>query len=260
MENRTPEENARVVLVTGGSQGIGACIAHAFARDGAKVAVLASSRIEKAEVVAAEIRAAGGTAAAYAADVRDEAALTRVAEAVERDLGPIAVLVNSAGVFFPTPVGGTDADARDRTIDINLKGTWNAINVVAPLMRARGHGKIINFSSVCATMGFAGYAIYCASKAAVSMLTRTLALELAPHGINVNAVAPGNTRTDMNLDIRTSPQMKPMLDAIVARTPTSRVYSEPEDMAAITLFLASPGAAAIHGTTILADEGFSIGF
>lgn len=250
----------RVVLVTGGSQGIGECIAHAFARDGATVAVVASSKVEKAEAVAAAIRADGGKAGAYAADVRDEAALAAVAAAVERDLGPIAVLVNSAGVFFPTPVGATGAEARDRTIDINLKGTWNAINVVGPLMKARGHGKIINISSVCATMGFGGYAIYCATKAGVSMMTKALAIELAPHGINVNAIAPGNTRTEMNADIRTSPELKPMLEAIVARTPTERVYSEPEDMAAIAVFLASPGAIAIHGTTILADEGFSAGF
>jgi 3-oxoacyl-[acyl-carrier protein] reductase len=108
-------------------------------------------------------------------------------------------------------------------------------------------------------MGFGGYSMYCATKAGIVMLTRALACELAPHGINVNAIAPGNTATPMNLDIRTDAAFKPMLDAMTARTPSGRVYSDPTEMAAMVAFLASDEARPMHGTTVLMDEGFAAG-
>jgi 3-oxoacyl-[acyl-carrier protein] reductase len=144
-------------------------------------------------------------------------------------------------------------------VDINLKGTWNAINAVAPLMKARGRGWIVNLGSVVATMGFGGYAVYCATKAAIVMMTRALAIELAPHGISVNCLSPGNTATPMNFDIRTKPELKHFLDAMKSRTPTGMTHSSAEDMASIVAFMVSDGARAMHGANILADEGFSAG-
>lgn len=244
----------RVAVVTGGSQGIGEAAARVLARDGASVAVLASSSVEKAQRVAASLP---GQARAYAADVRDGAALRRVIDAVRNDYGRIDILVNSAGVFYPTPVGETDDDAYDRTMDINVKGTWNAIGAVAATMKAARYGKIVNVASVCGMTALGGYAVYSASKAAVIMMTRALTQELSPHGINVNVVAPGNTETPMNHDIRTKPELKPFLDAMAARTPSGQTYSSAEDIANIIAFLASDAARAMHGACVLADEGFS---
>jgi 3-oxoacyl-[acyl-carrier protein] reductase len=108
-------------------------------------------------------------------------------------------------------------------------------------------------------MGFGGFAVYCATKAAIVMMSRALAIELAPHGISVNCLSPGNTATPMNLDIRTKPELKPFLDAMKARTPSGQTHSSAEDMANIVAFMVSDGARAMHGANILADEGFSAG-
>ena len=144
-------------------------------------------------------------------------------------------------------------------VDINIKGTWNAINAAAPLMKARKRGWIVNIGSVVSTMGLGGYAVYCASKAAIVMMTRALAIELAPHGISVNCISPGNTATQMNLDIRTKPELKPFLDVMTQRTPSGQTHSSAKDMANIVAFMVSDGARALHGANILADEGFSAG-
>lgn len=249
--------DGKVALVTGGSQGIGEAIARRFARDGARVAVVASSSLAKAAAVAESMGA--GKARPYVCDVRDAQAAGTVAQQVARDFGQVDILVNCAGVFFPTPAGGTAAADSDRMIDINLKGTWHMVNAVAPLMKERRHGKIISFSSVAGLMGLGNYGLYCATKAAIIMLTRALACELAPHGINVNCIAPGNTESPMNEDIRTKPELKPFLDAMAARTPSGRTYSSTEDMAGIAAFLASEDARSMHGSCMLADEGFSAG-
>lgn len=245
----------RTALITGGSQGIGEAIARRLAADGVRVGVVASADIAKARAVAESLPGA----VAYAADVRDAAAVAALVAQAEKDLGGIDILVNNAGVFYPTPAGTTEEASFDRMVDINFKGTWNGINAAVPYMKARKRGWIINLGSVVASMGFGGYAVYCAVKAGIVMMTRALAIELAPHGIQVNCVSPGNTATPMNLDIRTKPELKPFLDAMAQRTPSGQTYSSAEDMANIVAFLVSDAARAIHGSNILADEGFSAG-
>ena len=175
------------------------------------------------------------------------------------DFGRIDILVNSAGLFYPTPMGEISEAEYDNMLDVNLKATFFCINAVVPLMKAQGGGKIINLSSVCGVMGFSAYSAYCASKAGINMMTRALAVELAPHGIAVNALLPGNTATPMNENVRTEPKFKPMLDAMSERTPSGRTYSEPEDMARAALFLASEDSRAMHGSLMLLDEGISAG-
>ena len=251
--------DGKVALVTGGSQGIGAAVAQRLAGEGAVVGVVSSADASKAEKVVAAIEKAGGKGFADAADVRDAGAVAKLVERAVDGRGRIDILVNCAGVFYPTPVGDTEPDEIDRMVDINLKGTVHVINAVAPVMKGNGGGKIVNISSCAAYMGLTGYSLYCALKAGVTMLTRTLALELAPHGINVNAIAPGNTATPMNEDIRTEPDKKRFLDAMAERTPSGQTYSEPEDMAALAAFLVSDEARAMHGSTVLMDEGFSAG-
>jgi len=249
----------KVALITGGSQGIGAAIAFRLAKDGAKVGVVSSSDIAKAEGVTEAIRAAGGDAFAEAADVRDANAVAALVARTVASHGKIDILVNSAGVFYPTPVGGTEASDTDKMVDINLKGTVHVINAVAPIMQRNGGGKIVNISSCAAFMGLKGYSLYCALKAGIAMLTRSLALELAPHDININAIAPGNTATPMNEDIRTQPELKSFLDTMAERTPSRHTYSSPEDMAGLAAFLVSDAARAMHGSTLLMDEGFTAG-
>jgi NAD(P)-dependent dehydrogenase (short-subunit alcohol dehydrogenase family) len=249
----------KVALVTGGSQGIGEAVALRLAADGAAVAVVASSDAKKAQRVADKVKAAGGTARGYAVDVRDAAAVAKVVQTIAADFGGFDILVNAAGVFYPTPAGTSEPADVERMIDINLKGTWHVINNATPVLKQRKGGKIVNFASVAAVLGLGTYAMYTATKAGIVMLTRSLAVELAPHGINVNCIAPGNTATPMNEDIRTKPELKQFLDFMAARTPSGRTYSTAEDMAGIVSFLVSEAARSMHGSCILADEGFSAG-
>ena len=249
----------KIAMITGGSQGIGAAVASALHAQGVRVAIVASSNVEKARRIATILDPAARTAQPFAADVRDPAAVRATVAAVTRSLGPIDILVNCAGVFEPSPTGSTDIAVSDKMIDINLKGTWNVINSVAPQMRERKSGRIVNIASVAAQMGFGGYAVYCATKAGIVLMTRALACELAPLGINVNCVAPGNTATPMNEDIRTKEELKGFLDFMAARTPSGRTYSTAEDIAGGVVFLCSSAARAMHGSCLLMDEGFSAG-
>lgn len=251
--------DGRSAFVTGGSQGIGEEVALLFGREGAKVTVLASADVAKAENVARRIREAGGTALAHAADVRDAGAVAAAVAAAEAAHGPVDILINAAGVFPPTPAGATDAALYDQVMDINVKGTWNAISAVAPAMRERKTGWIVNFSSVLGTMALANYAVYCASKAAVNMITRSLAIEFGRDGVHVNAIAPGNTATPMNENLRTEPQFKGFIDMMAARTPSGRTYSLPDEMARMALYLSCPDSQPVHGAIMVMDEGFSLG-
>lgn len=249
----------KVAVVTGGSQGIGASIAEQLAAEGAIVAVVASRDPAKAQLVVERIAGSGGRASAHAADVRHQAEIGAVIDAVVAEHGRIDMLVNCAGVFLPTPIGATESADVNRIVDINLKGPFNVVNAAAPTMKAAGQGKIVSIASVAALLGIGTYSLYCATKAGVAMMTRTLAIELAPHGININAIAPGNTATPMNEDIRSDPHFKPMLDAMAARTPSGRVYSDSADIAKLALYLLSDDARSMHGSTLLIDEGFSAG-
>ncbi len=249
----------KIAVVTGGSQGIGASVCERLAADGATVCVVASSSIAKAEAVASRIGAAGGHAIAATADVTSAASLQAMVDGVVERAGRIDILVNSAGVFYPTLAGeASEADVA-RMLDTNVKGVFLAISAVAPVMRAQRHGKIVNLSSVAGFMGLKGYSVYCATKAGIMLMTRALALELGPHGINVNAIAPGNTATPMNENIRTDPAMAGYLEAMTEKTPSGRTYSTPEEMAGLVAFLVSDASRAMHGSTVLIDEGFSAG-
>ena len=250
----------KVALIIGGSSGIGRATAERFASEGALVAVVASSSLAKAEDVAASIKKKyGPRAKAFSANIREVSALKALIKAVCESLGPIDILMNSAGVYVTNEIGKTTEEEYAYTMDANLKGAFFAINAVVPVMKERRTGKIINVASVAAFRGAPLYSLYCSSKAAIVMLTRTLACDLAPYGINVNAIAPGNTATPLNEAQRMDPSYKDLMAAKAAATPSGRTYSPPEEMAAAAVSLASEESRAMHGATILLDEGMSAG-
>lgn len=242
----------KAAIVTGGSSGIGRSVAELLAAAGTKVAVVASSDVEKARAVSDAIRAEGGTAAPFVVDVRDGSAVQALVAEVEQTFGGLQFLVNAAGVFSPSPIGDTEAQTVDQIIDINIKGTWNCINAAVPALRRNGGGKILNFASVAGVVGIKGFSLYCATKAAIVMMTRSLAAELAPDGININAIAPGNTATPMNQSVRSDDQA---IEAMRRITPSGNPFSDSADIASIALFLLSEAARPVHGATWLADEG-----
>ncbi len=243
------DHHDRVVMVTGGANGIGRAIAQAFAIGGARV-IIADRQGDAAEDTAQAI--ASGTGAeliAIAVDVRNAAAVTAaVAQALDR-FERIDVLVNNAGIYPNTPVVAMDEAEWDAVFDINVKGMFLMSQAVARAMIARGKGgRIVNISSGAAESGRVGAAHYCASKAAVNMFTRVLALELAPYEIVVNAVGPGL------IEVPGSSLTQEYVDALVASTPMSRI-GQPEDVAQAVLYLASPTASYMTGTTLYVDGG-----
>lgn len=251
--------NNKVAVITGSSSGMGLEIAKLFASEGAKVAVLASSSLAKAESVVAQIAEGGGQAKAFVCDARQTGEIKNTIAAVSGQLGPIDILVNSAGIYQPTVPGQITDDVYDQMALVNLKAPTMFINEVVPSMASRGYGKIVNVISAAAVVGIPHYSVYCAVKAGLMMLTRSLALDLAPLGININGINPGNTATPMNEHLRTDPDNVAYLKAMEAATPSLRKFIPPREIAELALYLVSDKASAMHGTTVLIDEGIAAG-
>ena len=245
----------RVALVTGGTGGIGEAIAITFASEGAKIAVIGRTDISKAEKVAYDITKAGGFAKPFVADVSNVTEIQSMVESVVDAFGKVDILVNSAGIIGNTPAGTTSEADYDRVINTNLKGTFFCANAVVPLMKANGSGHIVNISGIGAFKGSTGGAAYCASKAGVLSVTESLATELAPHGIHVNAIAPGPTATPGNEHLRRGPGAERRLKQLADRTLSGRPFSNPADIARAALFLVSEDSIAMHGSVMVLDEG-----
>lgn len=238
----------KVVLVTGGSRGIGAAIARRFASLGAHVVVGYRSEHEAANRLAEELSGGGRTCIAVQADVANPDDITTfVGSAVER-FGQIDILVNCAAIGTYRPLGKMDAPFIRSILDTNIMGTVLMTEAVLPHLPSPG-GRIINFASALAYRPIPASSIYSASKAAVVTLTHAFAKELGPKGVTVNAVAPGVIETDMTTKI-----LAERGDQILAMTPLARI-GQPDDIAGIVTFLASPEAGWITGRTIIADGG-----
>ena len=241
----------KVAVITGGGRGIGEATALAFAHAGATVAV-ADLDAGLAGTVAAAITATGGRASAHAVDVSDRQAVEATMAAVVQRHGSLDILINNAGINRDALAKKMDAARWDQVIAVNLTGTWNCAQAAArPMMEARS-GRIVNTASV-GVRGNVGQANYSASKAGVIGLTRTLALELARYGINVNCIAPGATATPMLAGIPAE-----MAQGLKERIPLGR-FALPEEIAQVHLFLCGDGAAYITGQVLFVDGGLSIG-
>jgi len=245
--------DGEIALITGGGGAVGAATARAFARAGAAV-VLGDQALEPAERVAAEILSAGGRALAVPIDVTDEESVAAAVATTERDLGPVDVLVNNAGINIrKAPEQLTLADWTS-VMNVNLTGYFLCARAVGTGMLARRSGRIINVASI---MGFRGSPIspnlaYCTSKGGVVNFTRTLAGEWASHGIRVNGVAPTYLRTPLTERLLSDPQVSAR---IAARTPMGRV-GVPEDLEGAMLFLASKASSLVTGHTLAVDAGW----
>jgi 3-oxoacyl-[acyl-carrier protein] reductase len=242
--------SGKVVLVTGGSRGIGAAIARRFAAAGSQVAIGYRNGNAAAQAVLAEIAAVGTQGVAVAGDIaKPEDARAMVAQVVAR-FGHIDVLVNCAGISENRPIEACDAAFFHAIFDTNVLGTVSMIQAALPHLTAPG-GRIINFSSGLATRPIPNSSIYAASKAAVATLSHALAKEFGPRGITVNTIAPGVIETDM-----TTAVLAERSASILAMTPLGRI-GQTDDIAGIPLFLASPDAGWLTGRTIIADGGMS---
>ena len=234
-----------VALVTGAAQGIGKACAEALAEDGYHV-VLADVQ----ESVKDAAAALGGTG--LICDMADPAAITAMFDHIEGEIGPVAALVNNAGVAMPGDFLDYDLDAFERVININLRGVFVALQRAGRTMVDRGiKGAIVNISSINALVAIPSIPAYCASKGGVMQLTKSASLALAQHGVRVNAVGPGSIDTEMMAGVNADPGAMKM---VMSRTPMLRVGT-PQEIANVVAFLCSDKASYITGETIYVDGG-----
>lgn len=240
----------KVAVVTGGSRGIGKAIAEKFAAEGASVAILYSSNSASADVVVEEIRNAGGTAKAYQCHVENSDEVGKTIDDVVNDLGKIDILINNAGITRDKLLMMMKEEDFDDVISVNLKGAYNTMRKVCPMLARQRWGRIINLSSIAGINGNAGQVNYSASKAGLIGMTKSAAREFAGRGITVNAIAPGFVETDMTEKFASD-------ENVMKRIPVGRM-GRPDEIASLALFLASDAAAYITGEVIRIDGGLAI--
>jgi len=233
------------VLITGGTGGIGSALVGAFLAAGARVAVAARPGTE-----AAAPRRQG--AVCLPADLSADASIRQLAGEARDALGGIDVLVQAHGNVFPGPAMSVGLAEFESQLQVNLTATFRLAQAVAPEMVARRRGKIINFASMLTFQGGLNACAYAAAKGGVGQLTKALSNEWAPHGVNVNAVAPGYIKTKLNRHVWTDPVRH---DQVLARLTSGR-WGEPSDLAGPVLFLASPAADYLHGVILPVDGGW----
>ena len=245
--------DGRVALVTGTSRGLGRALARALADAGAAVACTAR-RAGDARAAADDVTAAGGCARAYALDVTRPAEIAAAIADAERDFGAIDVLVNNAGCALERASADLTDEEWERVLATNVGGAFRCARAVVPGMIARGRGKIVTIGSMYGRLGVPCYAAYCASKAAVDGLTRSLAAEWARHGIQVNCVAPGYLDTDLP---RAAMAEAATRARFLSRVPARRI-ARPEEVGPLVVYLAGPASDFVTGQTFYIDGGQTI--
>jgi len=249
----------KVALVTGGARGIGRGIARTLAAEGAEVAVNYRDRADAAEQTVALIREGGGKAEAVQADVGVFADVERMVARVLERFGRMDILVNNAGIVSRKPILDIPLEEWDRVVHTNLYGCFHCSRLVGRHMRERGGGgKIVSISSIHGRVAKASLGPYCATKAAIDTFSKQLAVELAPHRINVNVVASGTIVTEINLPLyqSTAPADIAKRTAVLHRVPWGEI-GQPEDIGRAVAFLASDAARYITGAVLYVDGGYT---
>lgn len=242
----------KVALITGGGRGIGRAISLALAQEGTKVCVNYFHNKDTAEEVVKRIKENGGEAISYRTDVSKLEEVNRMVEEVNKKFGGIDILINNAGLNIDKYLMIMNEKEWDKVIDVNLKGTFNCSKAISRVMISQRSGNIVNLASISAISGTAGQTNYSAAKGGIISFTKSLARELAPFGIRVNALAPGLIDTEM---VKQMP--KEMLDRVLKITPLKRVGT-PEEVAKVVTFLVSKEANYITGQVIKIDGGLAM--
>ncbi|MBX3276863.1 MAG: glucose 1-dehydrogenase [Acidobacteria bacterium] len=244
----------KIALVTGSSQGIGRAIAVRFAQEGADVVINYNRTATGAEEALAEVEAAGRRGLIVQADLGKVADIRRLINTAAEHFGRLDVLVNNAGLETHAPFWEVTEEDYDKVLNVNLKGVFFAAQEMVRHLRATNRrGKIVNISSVHEELPFPNFSAYCASKGGVKMLTRNLAVELGPLGININNIAPGAIETPINTKLLNDP-MK--LNALLGQIPLGRL-GQTGDVASVAVFLASDDADYVTGSTYYVDGGLT---
>jgi len=247
---RNYDLSGKVAIVTGGGRGIGRAIALGLAECGAKL-VLASRTGEELAKVVSEIEGNGGEATPVVTDLMASEQISALVEATMKTYGRVDILVNNAARSFMRPLMDLREDGWDKIFDVNCKAVFLLSRAVAKIMGEQGGGRIVNITTVGAVRGGMGMGVYHASKAALNMLTKCMAVEWAPLNVNVNAVGPGLTKTAFSQPIWSNPSLKQM---ITSRVPKGRL-AEPEEIVGAVLFLCSEDSSFITGESIYVDGG-----
>jgi NAD(P)-dependent dehydrogenase (short-subunit alcohol dehydrogenase family) len=250
----TLDMSGKTVIVTGGSRGIGAAVSTLFASAGANVVIdhlPTDEDIEGLQHVEAEIRAKGGKCEAFEGDVTSPKDMEELCRRAAQSFGGIDILVNSAGFTRPAKLNELTVDLWKKGIEVNLSGAFYATAAASVYMRAKRQGRIIYIGSAGSITGGGGSAAYSAAKAGINGLVRAMSKELAPQGITVNAILPAIIETDLLRDREPDPARR---NEYVKRIPVGRL-GQPEDVAYLALFLASPYASYVTGQNIVVDGG-----
>lgn len=244
--------SGRRALVTGSSQGIGHALARGLAEHGAKIVLNGRSR-DKLDAAAALLKADGHEAMVAAFDVTDQKAVAEGVAAIERDIGPIDILINNAGMQFRTPLEDFPADKWDEMLRTNVSSVFYVGQAVARFMIGRGEGKIVNIASVQSELARAGIAPYTTTKGAVRNLTRGMSTDWARHGLQVNALAPGYFKTPLNQALVDDPKFSGWLEG---RTPARR-WGNVEELVGAAVFLSSSASSFVTGQMLVVDGGIT---
>lgn len=251
--NRFFDLSGKTALVTGGTKGLGKAMALILAEAGARVSIC-SRNGDEAQRVAAEIaQQTTSKTTGFAADVSQKQAMVGLIQNTEQALGKIDILVANAGMNIRKPTEDLTEEDWDAVIGVNLKGAFLPAQILLPQMCARGWGRIIFLASMLSFVSISGRSAYSASKSALLGLTRTMALEGAGHNVCVNAICPGPFKTPMN-EILTSDPLKSA--EFVQKIPIGR-WGEPEELQALTLYLASPACSFMTGSSLIIDGGWT---